>query len=57
MPVCVAVTGTLCNQVLPAGTSISSLAPISPTAAAYVQNIYNNVPLPNAGGTPRHFSG
>lgn len=50
VPVCVAVTGTLCTQVLPAGTPISSLAPISPTAAAYVQSIYNNVPLPNAGG-------
>ena len=50
VPVCVAVTGSRCTQVLPAGTPISSLAPISPTAAAYIQDIYSKVPLPNAGG-------
>jgi hypothetical protein len=51
VPVCVAGTGTTCTQVLPAGTPISSVMPVSPTAAAYIQSIYNNVPLPNAPGS------
>src|SRR5262249_28052396 len=53
VPVCVAVSGTTCTQVLPAGTPITTLAPINPVAAAYIQNIYNNIPLPNGGpGAP-----
>jgi hypothetical protein len=50
VPVCVAVTGTTCTQVLPAGTPISSLRPIDPTAAGYLQDIYSNVPLPTGPG-------
>jgi hypothetical protein len=49
VPVCVTVSGTTCTQVLPAGTPISTLRPISPTAAAYLQDVYSNVPLPNSG--------
>jgi hypothetical protein len=49
-PVCVSVSGSRCNQVLPAGTPITSVAPINSTAAAYIQNIYSKIPLPNAGG-------
>jgi hypothetical protein len=49
VPVCVAGTGMTCAQVLPAGTPITSVSPINPTAAAYLQDIYSNVPLPNAG--------
>ncbi len=47
VPVCVAGTGTTCTQVLQPGTPISS---INPVAAAYLQDIYSKVPLPNAGG-------
>jgi hypothetical protein len=48
VPVCVVYSGTRCTQVLPAGVPLSSMATLSPTALAYVSNIYNNVPLPNA---------
>jgi len=48
VPVCVAGTGMTCAQVLPAGTPISSVSPINPVAAAYIQDIYSKIPLPNA---------
>ena len=41
--------------VLPAGTPIPS-ALLSPTAAAYVQGIYNKLPLPNAGTAAAPFN-
>src|SRR5215204_1547555 len=37
------------NQILPAGTPISSRATINPIAQAYLTNIYNKIPLPNNG--------
>jgi hypothetical protein len=54
-PICLSgtITGTTraCpeNQILPAGTPISSRAAISPVAQAYLTNIYNKIPLPNNG--------
>ena len=37
-----------CNQILPAGTPLSSLAPINPVSAAYLNGIYKNVKLPTS---------
>ncbi len=36
-----------CSNVLPAGTPLSSRAPINSVAQAYLTNIYNRIPLPN----------
>jgi hypothetical protein len=52
-PVDVCLTGTIsgatrtCNQILPAGTPFTSLAPINPVAQSYL-NIYRQLPLPNS---------
>lgn len=52
-PICIAgtISGTTrtCNQILPAGTPISSVVPINPVAAAYVANIFSRIPQPNVG--------
>jgi carboxypeptidase family protein/TonB-dependent receptor-like protein len=49
VPVCVAVSGNTCTQVVPAGTPVT----INPTAAAYIQDIYSKISLPNGGpGAP-----
>ncbi len=52
-PICLSgtISGTTrtCNQILPAGTSISTLAAVNPVAASYVSNIFNKLPLPNVG--------
>jgi Carboxypeptidase regulatory-like domain len=49
--VCIGPVATPCSTVLPAGTSLSP-ALRSPLAAAYVQDIYNKLPLPSdAAGT------
>lgn len=40
-------TTRTCNQILPAGTSFTSLAAINPVALAYL-NIYRQLPLPNS---------
>jgi hypothetical protein len=49
--VCIGPAATPCTVVLPAGTALPA-ALRSPLAAAYVQDIYNNLPLPSdAAGT------
>ena len=52
-PICLSgtISGTTrtCSQVLPAGANFTTLAAINPTAASYVSNIWNKVPLPNVG--------
>jgi hypothetical protein len=49
VPICL--SGTIsstgargCNQVLPAGTALSTLATINPVAQSYITNIYNRLP-------------
>jgi hypothetical protein len=52
-PICL--SGTIsgstrtCNQILPAGTPISSMVAINPTSAAYVTDIFSRIPTPNSG--------
>ncbi|MBK7934683.1 MAG: carboxypeptidase regulatory-like domain-containing protein [Acidobacteria bacterium] len=50
-PICLSgtISGTTrtCNQILPAGTPIASVVPISSVAASYVANIYSKIALPN----------
>ena len=52
-PIDICLAGTIsgttrtCNQILPAGTALSSLAAINPVSLAYL-NIYRQLPLPNA---------
>jgi hypothetical protein len=55
-PVCISGTQTTggvrtCNQILPAGTPLSSVAQYDPASAAYLNNIYAKMPLPDSGGT------
>ncbi len=55
-PICVSAQQTsagvrTCNQILPAGTPLSSLASYDQASAAYLQFIYNKMPLPDSGGT------
>src|ERR1051325_10856701 len=45
-PVCIGPVANPCSTVLPAGTQLP-LAQWSPLAAAYVQDIYNKLPLPS----------
>jgi Carboxypeptidase regulatory-like domain len=47
--VCIGPVGTPCSTILPAGTSLPQNLR-SPLAAAYVQDIYNKLPLPDASG-------
>jgi hypothetical protein len=43
VPVCVAATGNTCNQ------TATQITNINPVAAAYIQDIYSKLPLPNSG--------
>src|SRR5687768_8636336 len=56
VPICLQATGTTCNTVLP-GTAATpgQLASINPVAQQYIQNIYNNLPLPNTGVNSLNF--
>ena len=45
-PVCIGPVANPCSTILPAGTQLPSNL-ISPLAAAYVQDIYNKLPLPS----------
>jgi carboxypeptidase family protein len=45
-PVCIGPVANPCSTVLPAGTQLP-LAQWSPLAAAYVQDVYNKLPLPS----------
>jgi hypothetical protein len=42
------VTTRTCSQILPAGTSFSSISPINPVSQAYLMDIFNRMPLPNS---------
>jgi hypothetical protein len=50
VPICIQAVGTSCTAagsvVLPANTPITSLRPVNPVAAQYLQFIYNALPLP-----------
>lgn len=50
VPICIQAVGASCTAagsvVLPANTSITTLRPINPLAAQYLQYIYSNLPLP-----------
>ncbi len=46
--ICLQATGTTCIQELTAGTPISTLRPINPVSAQYLEHIYANLPLPNS---------
>ncbi|MBP9110598.1 MAG: carboxypeptidase regulatory-like domain-containing protein, partial [Pyrinomonadaceae bacterium] len=46
VPICLQATGTTCNLVLPANSTLTN---INPVAQQYVNLIYNQVPLPNSG--------
>jgi Carboxypeptidase regulatory-like domain/TonB-dependent Receptor Plug Domain len=48
-PVCIGPVASPCSTILPAGTQLSPNL-ISPLAAAYVQDVYNKLPLPDASG-------
>ena len=50
--ICLQATGTACTLELPIGTPISSLRPINPISQQYVNQIYNNLPLPNSPTSP-----
>ncbi|MEZ5307522.1 MAG: TonB-dependent receptor [Pyrinomonadaceae bacterium] len=47
--ICLQATGTTCNTVLPAGTSMATSSLINPVSQQYLNFIYNNLPLPNNG--------
>lgn len=47
VPICLAATGTTCNSILPAGTPIGTVVPVSHVAQAYISQIWNNIPNPN----------
>ncbi|MEQ1763580.1 MAG: TonB-dependent receptor [Pyrinomonadaceae bacterium] len=42
-------SSTTCTNILPAGTPISTMTPLSTVAQSYVSEIWNNVPNPNSG--------
>lgn len=48
-PVCIGAVANPCGTILPAGTPLPQNL-YSPLAAAYVQDIYNKLPLPDASG-------
>ncbi|MBK7705253.1 MAG: TonB-dependent receptor [Acidobacteria bacterium] len=55
VPICLTAVGSSCtaagSAVLPAGTPLSTLRPINPVAAQYLQYIYNALPEPTIAGT------
>lgn len=56
VPICISgtIVGTVrtCSQFLPAGTPITSLAPINPIAQAYLNQIYSQIATPNNPAVP-----
>ena len=52
VPICVQATGTTCTTTLAANAttplSLTTLRPINPVAAQYLQYVYSGIPLPNA---------
>ena len=52
IPICLsASTATNCTQILPAGTPLSSVAPVSNVAQQYITQIWNKVPNPTDAAT------
>ena len=47
VPICLAATGTTCNSILPAGTALASVVPVSNVARQYITQIWNKIPNPN----------
>jgi hypothetical protein len=47
VPICLQATGTTCNTVLPANTTLPNINPVS---QQYLTQVYNNIPLPNGPG-------
>lgn len=54
--ICLQASGTACTLVLPANTPISNVRPINPLSQQYINNIYNNLPLPNSTSTNSPYS-
>jgi hypothetical protein len=48
VPVCLQATGTTCTSILPAGSTLTN---INPVAQQYINQIYNNLPLPTNAAT------
>lgn len=46
VPICLQATGTTCNQILPANSTLQN---INPVAQQYLDLIYSRLPLPNSG--------
>ncbi len=44
--ICLQASGTTCNEVLPAGTPLSTMRSINPLSQQYVNHIYSQLPLP-----------
>ncbi|MDQ3710596.1 MAG: Plug and carboxypeptidase regulatory-like domain-containing protein, partial [Acidobacteriota bacterium] len=48
VPVCLQATGTTCNLIQPANTTLANINPVS---QQYLTQVYNKLPLPNVAGT------
>jgi hypothetical protein len=46
--ICLQATGAVCNVTLPAGTPLSTMRPINSLSQQYLNEIWNNLPLPNS---------
>jgi hypothetical protein len=52
IPICLSASNaTTCTQILPAGTALSSLTPVSNVAQQYINQIWNKVPTPTDAAT------
>ena len=52
IPICLSASNsTTCTQILPAGTPLSSLTPVSNVASQYINQIWNKVPTPTDAAT------
>ena len=52
IPICLSASNsTTCTSILPAGTPISSVVPVSNVAQQYVDRIWNNIPAPTNAAT------
>lgn len=52
IPICLSATNaTTCTQILPAGTALSSVTPVSNVAQQYINQIWNKVPNPTDAAT------
>ena len=49
--ICLSATGSTCNQILPAGTALSTMATINPVSQQYIDYVYNNIPEPTNAAT------